>query len=74
MDPTHSKGTISLISSLPDPPVLIFPLLSVSLSQLLQSNSFYGLPLELVRRFSLQILNSLAFLQQSGVVHGTLST
>jgi dual specificity tyrosine-phosphorylation-regulated kinase 2/3/4 len=51
---------------------MIFSLLSLNLYELLKSNGYYGLPLDLVRRFVLQILNGIHFLHQNKIIHADL--
>lgn len=41
----------------------------MNLYQLLKTNSFSGFSLELIRRFSIQLLNALNFLQQHNIIH-----
>ena len=51
---------------------MVFPLLSMNLYELIKSNGYYGLPLDLVRRFVLQILNGIHFLHKHRVIHADL--
>ncbi|CAD8066728.1 unnamed protein product [Paramecium sonneborni] len=48
---------------------LNFELLSINLYDLIQMNNFSGLQLELIRRFAIQILNSLSFLYKQNIIH-----
>ena len=51
---------------------MAFPLLSMNLYELIKSNGYYGLPLDLVRRFVLQVLNGIHFLHKNRVIHADL--
>ena len=51
---------------------MTFPLLSMNLYELIKSNGYYGLPLDLVRRFVLQVLNGIHFLHKNRVIHADL--
>lgn len=51
---------------------MTFSLLSMNLYELIKSNGYYGLPLDLVRRFVLQILNGLHFLHKNRIIHADL--
>ena len=44
-------------------------LLSLNLYELIKSNNYAGLSLELIRRFAIQILNALNFLHKHKIVH-----
>jgi serine/threonine protein kinase len=35
-------------------------------------NDYYGLPLDLIRRFSLQLLNGMHFLHKNEIIHADL--
>ncbi|CAD8062778.1 unnamed protein product [Paramecium sonneborni] len=48
---------------------LNFELLSMNLYDLIKINNFSGLQLELIRRFAIQILNSLSFLYKHNIIH-----
>ncbi|CAD8059548.1 unnamed protein product [Paramecium primaurelia] len=48
---------------------LNFELLSMNLYDLIKLNNFSGLQLELIRRFAIQILNSLSFLYKHNIIH-----
>jgi dual specificity tyrosine-phosphorylation-regulated kinase 2/3/4 len=41
----------------------------MNLYELIKSNNFHGLSLELIRRFAIQILNALNFLYKHKIVH-----
>lgn len=47
----------------------MFELLGLNLYQLLKRNSFRGLSISLIKRFSLNILQSLSFLSKSNIIH-----
>lgn len=51
---------------------MVFDLLSINLYEMLKGNSFHGLPLDLIRRMSLQILNALLFLHKNSIIHADL--
>ena len=51
---------------------MVFDLLSTNLYDLLKSNGYYGLPLDLIRRMALQVLNALHFLYKNKIVHADL--
>jgi dual specificity tyrosine-phosphorylation-regulated kinase 2/3/4 len=46
--------------------------MSVNLYELIKSNGYYGLPLDLIRRISLQILNALYFIHRNLIIHADL--
>jgi dual specificity tyrosine-phosphorylation-regulated kinase 2/3/4 len=46
-----------------------FELLSINLYELIKSNHFRGMTLNLVRRFAIQLLISLMYMKQLGVIH-----
>ncbi|KAI9027248.1 kinase-like domain-containing protein [Phycomyces nitens] len=48
---------------------LIFELLSISLYDLLQQNSFKGLPMDTIRHICAQLLDTLCVLRQAKVIH-----
>ena len=48
---------------------LCFELLSINLYELLKQNQFRGLPLDLTRRFTGQILQGLEILSDVGIIH-----
>ena len=48
---------------------LVFDILSGNLYEILKSNSFQGLPLNLVRNITIQLLTSLKFLNQERIIH-----
>jgi len=48
---------------------LVFELLSMSLLDILTQNQFRGLPLNVVQRFTRQILGALVTFQEAGVIH-----
>ncbi|EAR85505.3 glycoprotease family protein (macronuclear) [Tetrahymena thermophila SB210] len=48
---------------------LVFELLSINLYDLLRNNKYQGLSLELIRRFAIQILNSINFLRKNRIIH-----
>lgn len=48
---------------------LVFELLSNNLYELLKQNKFHGLSLQLIRTFSIQILDSLCVLKDSKLIH-----
>lgn len=49
-----------------------FNLLSMNLYELIKSNGYYGLPLDLIRRFVLQILNGIHFIHKNKIIHADL--
>lgn len=51
---------------------MTFGLMSMNLYELIKSNGYYGLPLDLIRRFVLQILNGIHFLHRNRVIHADL--
>jgi dual specificity tyrosine-phosphorylation-regulated kinase 2/3/4 len=51
---------------------MTFDLLSLNLYELVKSNGYYGLPLDLIRRFVLQILNGIHFLHKQKIIHADL--
>jgi len=48
---------------------LVFDLLSVNLYELLKSSKFKGFSLSLVRRFAVQLLETLSFLERNHIIH-----
>ena len=48
---------------------IVYQLLSCNLYELLHATSFHGVSLTLVREFARQILTTLGFLKEVGVVH-----
>lgn len=48
---------------------IVFELLDINLYELVKTNGFKGLPLNLVRRIALQLLNGLIFLKRQNIVH-----
>ena len=48
---------------------IVFELLSINLYQLLHKNNFRGFSISLVRRFTQQILNSLAHIHSHNIIH-----
>lgn len=44
----------------------------MNLYELIKSNGYYGLPLDLIRRFVLQILNAVHFLHKNKIIHADL--
>lgn len=44
---------------------LTFDLMSINLYELIKNNGYYGLPLDLIRRMALQILNAIHFLHKN---------
>lgn len=51
---------------------MTFDLMSMNLYELIKSNGYYGLPLDLIRRMSLQILNALYFIHRNLIIHADL--
>ena len=47
-------------------------MLSLSLYELSKRNSFRGLSLSIIKKFSFQLLNALSVLSKSSIVHGDL--
>ncbi|KAL0076888.1 kinase-like domain-containing protein, partial [Phycomyces blakesleeanus] len=48
---------------------LVFELLSISLYDLLQQNSFKGLPMDTIRHICAQLLDTLCVLKQANIIH-----
>ncbi|KAL9652222.1 hypothetical protein ABK040_011882 [Willaertia magna] len=48
---------------------ITFELLSINLYEFIKNNNFRGLSLSLIRRFALQILNSLKYLSREKIIH-----
>ncbi len=48
---------------------ITFELLSMNLYEFIKNNDFQGVSLGLIRRFAIQILHSLRYLHQHGVIH-----
>lgn len=48
---------------------IVFELLHDNLYQVIRNNNFVGLNLQLIKRFSIQILNSLYFLKENSIIH-----
>lgn len=48
---------------------IVFELLSINLYELLKNNSFQGVSIPLIRRFAIQLLNTLRFLRKQKIVH-----
>lgn len=51
---------------------MTFDLMSYNLYELIKNNGYYGLPLDLIRRMALQILNALHFLHRNELIHADL--
>ncbi len=51
---------------------MTFDLMSFNLYELIKNNGYYGLPLDLIRRFVLQILNGIHFLHKNKIIHADL--
>jgi dual specificity tyrosine-phosphorylation-regulated kinase 2/3/4 len=51
---------------------MTFGLMAMNLYELIKSNGYYGLPLDLIRRFVLQLLNGIHFLHRNHVIHADL--
>lgn len=51
---------------------MVFELLSMNLYELIKLNDYYGLPLDLIRRFSLQLLNGMHILHKHEIIHADL--
>ena len=51
---------------------MCFGLMSINLYELIKNNGHYGLPLDLIRRFVLQLLNSIHFLHKNKIIHADL--
>jgi len=48
---------------------IVFELLSINLYEFIKNNNFQGVSLPLIRRFAIQLLNSLRFLRKQRIVH-----
>lgn len=48
---------------------IVFELLHENLYQVIRNNNFAGLNLQLLKRFSIQLLNSLCFLKENRLIH-----
>ena len=51
---------------------MVFDLMSLNLYELIKSNAYHGLPLDLIRRISLQMLNGIHFLHKNMIIHADL--
>ena len=51
---------------------MTFDLMSHNLYELIKNNGYYGLPLDLIRRMALQILNAIYFLHKNEIIHADL--
>jgi dual specificity tyrosine-phosphorylation-regulated kinase 2/3/4 len=51
---------------------MTFDLLSINLYELTKNNGYYGFPLDLIRRFALQLLNAIYFMHKNGIIHADL--
>lgn len=51
---------------------MVFDLMSINLYELIKNNGYYGLPLDLLRRMALQILNGIHFLHKNQIIHADL--
>jgi dual specificity tyrosine-phosphorylation-regulated kinase 2/3/4 len=49
--------------------IISFELFSINLYEFIKANNFRGVPLSLVRRFAIQILQSLKFLEEENIIH-----
>ncbi len=47
----------------------MFEELSINLYEFLKNNKFAGISLELIRRFAIQILQGLLYLEKANIVH-----
>ena len=51
---------------------MVFDLMSINLYELIKNNGYYGLPLDLIRRMALQILNGIHFIHKNHIIHADL--
>ena len=51
---------------------MTFDLMSLNLYELIKSNGYNGLPLDLIRRMALQVLNGIHFLHKNMIIHADL--
>ena len=51
---------------------IVTELLSISLYDLMERNSFRSIDMQYIRTFSLQIFNALAFLQEQNIIHSDI--
>lgn len=51
---------------------MVFDLMSVNLYELIKNNGYYGIPLDLIRRMALQMLNAIHFLHKNQIIHADL--
>ena len=49
--------------------MISFELFSINLYEFIKNNNFQGVSLSLIRRFAIQILQSLKFLREEDVIH-----
>ncbi|GKT24176.1 Dual specificity tyrosine-phosphorylation-regulated kinase 4 [Aduncisulcus paluster] len=73
-DPDCATNTVRTFSSFffRSHLVVTFELLSYNLYEFLVANDFAGLSLSLIRKFAIQLLNSLRFLRQHRIIHADL--
>jgi dual specificity protein kinase YAK1 len=70
-DPEDKHNLVRCLDSFEDRGhvCIVFELLSCSLLDVLTQNQFRGLPLEVVQRFTVQLLAALAVLQDTNIIH-----
>ena len=70
-DPRDETNTIKMLDhfAFRNHLCIVFELLSVNLYEFMKSNSFLGVSIPLIRRFAVQMLNTLRYLQRQSIVH-----
>ena len=70
-DPRDETNSVRMISSFSfrGHLCIVFELLSINLFEFVKSNAFMGVSLPLIRRFAVQILNTLRYLRRHSIVH-----
>jgi len=70
-DPHNDKNTVRMLSHFyfRDHICIVFEVLSINLYEFIKNNNFKGVSLQLIRRFAIQLLNTLRFLRKLRILH-----
>lgn len=70
-DPTSKHATIKMLDSFyfRNHLCIVFELLHINLYEFIRASDFQGLNMILVQRFAIQLLQSLRFLREEGIIH-----
>ena len=70
-DPHNDKGTVRTLNHFyfRSHLCIVFELLSINLYEFIKNNNFKGVSLQLIKRFAVQLLNTLRFLRKMRILH-----